>query len=137
MFGHVEVKNTAPVMRQYEEDVKDAEGGRRHREEVDRDQRTDVVVEEGSPRLRRRFSRSRRHQARDLSLGDHDAEFEELAVNSRCAPALVGCSHALDQVTHLATERRSTEPTVPRTPRPESTKGPSVPAHDGLRFHDD
>jgi hypothetical protein len=137
MFGHVEVKNTPPVMRQYEEDVKDAEGGRRHGEEVDRGQRSDVVVEEGSPRLRRRFSRSRRHEARDLSLGDHDAEFEKLAVNSRCAPALVGCSHALDQVTHLATDGRTAEPTVARPPRPESTKGPSVPAHDGLGFHND
>ena len=137
MLGDVEVKKAASVVGQYEEDVEHAKGRGGHGEEVDRGQRPDVVVEKGSPRLRGRFACSRRHQARDLSLGDHDPEFEKLAVNSRCAPALVGCSHALDQVTHLATEGRSTKPSVPRTPRPESAEGPSVPAHNCIGLHDD
>ena len=46
MLGDVEVKKTASVVGQDEEDVEDAEGDGRHGEEVNRCQRPDVVLEE-------------------------------------------------------------------------------------------
>jgi hypothetical protein len=70
MLGDVEVNKTASVVGQDEEEIKHAKSRGGHGEEVDGGQRSDVVVEEVAPRLRRRFSRSRRHQARDLFRRD-------------------------------------------------------------------
>ena len=47
--GDVEVENSAPVVREHEEDEEDLEGRCRDDEEIDGDRVLNVVVEEGPP----------------------------------------------------------------------------------------
>jgi hypothetical protein len=56
MPGHVNMQDPAPVVSEDDEDEEDAAGERRHREEVDRDGRAEVILEEGAPALRERRS---------------------------------------------------------------------------------
>ena len=58
---------------------------RRHREEVNRYETLDVILQERPPRLRRWLASSR-HVFADAGFADVDAEFEEFAVDARRAP---------------------------------------------------
>jgi hypothetical protein len=55
--GDVEVKDASAVVREDDEPVEQMERHGGHDEEVDGDERADVVFEESSPGLRRRFGR--------------------------------------------------------------------------------
>ena len=107
MLGNVEMKNTAPVVGQDEEDVDDAEGGGRHGQEVNRCQRPDVVLEEGSPGLRGWIAWPGRHEAGDAALADVDAELEQLAVDPGRAPAYVGLGHLENERLDLSARTRA------------------------------
>src|ERR1022692_3783253 len=87
VLGDVEVKNAAAVVGQDEEDIQNAKRRRRNREEIDRCQRADMVVEEGAPGLRGRLPWLGRHEAGNASLADVDAELQQFAVNFGRAPA--------------------------------------------------
>jgi len=83
MLGHVAVKDTPPVVRDDEETVENAEGQRRHSEEVHRGNRLAVVAQKSRPsfhwlRTPRRFS----HPTQHGSLGNIEAEHLQLAVNA-------------------------------------------------------
>ena len=51
MFRDVDVHDPPAVMQQYDEDKQDAAGEGRYREEIDRDQRGEVIRQKGAPRL--------------------------------------------------------------------------------------
>ena len=51
LSGHVEVDHATPVVGQHQEHVKDLETDRRYREEVDRDQLFDMILQESAPCL--------------------------------------------------------------------------------------
>ncbi len=59
MLGDVDMSEHPPIMAQDDEGEQDPEGGGRNSEEVDGDDLTNVVVQEGSPRLRWRLAMSR------------------------------------------------------------------------------
>ena len=65
--AHVEVYDLAAVMKQDHEHVEHAKRHRGHHEEVDGDEISDVVLEEGSPGLRGRF-RATRHEPTNSAL---------------------------------------------------------------------
>ena len=52
MPRHVDMQDAAPIVGEDDEDEQDPAGERRHREEVDRDGRAEMVLEEGAPALR-------------------------------------------------------------------------------------
>src|SRR5580700_10451688 len=81
MVSDIKVNHSAPFMRQNNEHKQYAEPGCRHREEVDRDQIANVIVQEGTPRLGRRCA-ALRHQSGNSTFGNVDAEFEQFAMNS-------------------------------------------------------
>jgi hypothetical protein len=136
VFGHIEVQNAPPVMGQYQRHVKDVETNGGNREEVDGDQLCEMVLQESSPSLRRRFT-APDHVFADTRLTDIDAEFEQFAVNTGCAPIGILAGHPADQISGLAGNGRSTRSAVPNLPRPEQPKACSMPNHDRLGLDDD
>src|SRR5450631_623709 len=101
VLGDAEVKNAAAVVGQDEEDIENPKRRSGHREEIDRCQRADVVVEEGAPRLRMWLTRLYRHEAGHASLTDVDAEFEQLSVDPGRAPPHAGFGHLADESSGL------------------------------------
>ena len=99
-FGDVEVKDTPTVVREDEEDIQNAEGCRGHGEEVDGGQGADMVVEESAPGLGGRLAWFGRHESRDASLADVDAELEQFAMDSWSAPQRIGLGHLPDELLH-------------------------------------
>jgi len=85
MFGHVEVEDAAALVGQHDEDEEDVQVSGGNGEEVDRDEVADMVGEERSPGLRRGWA-ALREQPRDGALGQVDAEFQQLTVDSRRTP---------------------------------------------------
>ena len=73
--AHVEVYDLAAVMKQDHEHVEHAKRHRGHHEEVDGDEISDVVLEEGSPGLRGRLPLVYQVLAH-ARLADVDAELE-------------------------------------------------------------
>ena len=78
--------NSTTIMSEHEEYIQDLKCRRRHREEVDRYQVFNVIVQKGPPRLRWRLQMMD-HILCDCRLGDLDAEQLKFAVNARCTPA--------------------------------------------------
>jgi len=134
--GHIEVKNTATIMGQDQKDLKDVETDGGNREEIDRDQSREVVLHEGAPRLRRRFTAAH-HVFADTGLADVDAEFEQLAVNARCTPAWILPAHLADQISGLAGNDGSSESSASNPPSPKQAKALAMPGHDRLGPDDD
>ena len=63
MSCHVEVDNGSSIVNEYDEDEQDFEPNGVHREEVDRSELRNMIIQEGPPRLGGRFPTS------DLVLG--------------------------------------------------------------------
>jgi len=85
VLGHVEVEDAAALVGQHDEDEEDVQVSGGNGEEVDRDEVADMVGEERSPGLRRGWA-ALREQPRDGALGQVDAEFQQLTVDSRRTP---------------------------------------------------
>src|SRR5258705_4894400 len=83
--AHVEVHDLAAVMKQDHEHVEHAKRHRGHNEEVDGDEISDVVLEEGSPGPRGRF-RATRHEPTNRALRNVETELEDLAMDARRSP---------------------------------------------------
>jgi hypothetical protein len=63
------------------------------------------------------------------------AEFEQLAVNARCAPEQVRVSHLANEVARAAIDGR-TPGWSSRAPDPEAPEGRAVPVHNGVGLHE-
>src|ERR1022692_163219 len=136
VLGDVEVKNAAAVVGQNEEDIQNAKRRRGNREEIDRRQRADMVVEEGPPGLRVRRPWLGRHEAGHASLADIDAELQQFAVNSGRAPAHVGIGHLADKPFGLLGDSAVGRAAGARLPSPEQAEAGAVPADHGVSLDD-
>jgi hypothetical protein len=89
--GHIEVKNTATVMGQYQKHVEDMKSNSWYREEIDRDQLLGMILQEW------RFLRAHDVFA-DAAFADVDAKFEQFTVDAGCTliPDSPGTSCGLD-----------------------------------------
>ena len=125
--GHIEVKNTAPVMGQYQKHVKDMEPDGGHGEEVDGDQLLGVILQECAPGLRRRLA-AVHHVFAYAALTDVDAEFEQFAVDARCTPIGILSAHLADQISDLAGNDRSSGLAAPNLPGPKQPETLPMPA---------
>jgi hypothetical protein len=92
-----------------------------------------VVLQEGAPGLRRRLLPPR-HVLGNSGLGDGDAELEQLAVDSRRAPAGVLRGNATDERPQVGLGRGASGRA--RSPAPEEAEAEAVPADDGGGPHD-
>ncbi len=70
------------------------------------------------------------------SLGDLDAELQELAVDPGSAPQRAFAALATDEGTDIVWDRWASASAPPRLPRPVQSEAFSVPADDGFRLHD-
>ena len=103
--------------------------------EVDRHKTVHVILREGPPGLRRRFSLSH-HVFGRRGLRDLDSQFEHLAVDARGAPAWVVTAHHPNQVSPFRRHGRPPPLPVANFPPPEETKTFSMPGDHCFRLHD-
>lgn len=136
MLGDAEVKNAGPVASQDEEDIQNPKRRGGYREEIDRCQRADVVVEEGAPGLGGRLPRLGRHEAGHASLADVDAELGQLSVKPRRAPFHVGFGSLADESSGLLGDAVIGRAAGVRVPSPEKAKPGAVPADHGVWLDD-
>ncbi len=138
MFGHVAVKDTSPVVRNDEETVEDAEGKRRHSEEVHCGNRLTMIAQEGPPSLcRLRTPWRSPHPAQDASLRNIEAKHFQFPMDARRTPGWVLGIHAKDQFVHRFADALSARPSlIPREPRPIRRESGSVPSRNGLRLYE-
>jgi len=139
MPGHVAVEDAPPIMRNDEKAVKNAEGERRHGEEVHRGNRFAMVVQKSYPSLCRlgiagRFS----HPAQHGSFRNIETKHLQLAVDARRAPGGVVGDHVEDQLAQFFSHALSSR-TVPmaRKPSPVEPEPRPMPANDSLRLDED
>src|SRR2546425_13087046 len=104
--AHVEVYDLAAVMKQDHEHVEHAKRHRGHHEEVDGDEISDVVLEEGSPGLRGRVQATR-HERTNRALWNVETELEELAMDARRSPEGIAAGHGADELGDLPVDGRS------------------------------
>jgi len=95
-----QVDNAPPLMRQHEEHIQDLKPNGRHREEVNRDEVLEVILEERAPDLGGWFSAAHQVLAH-AGLADVDAELEQFPVDARRAPAGILAAHVADQGANL------------------------------------
>ena len=105
VLGHVEVDDAPAVVSEHDENKEDVQARGGHREEIEGDQASDMVVEERPPGLRRPGA-PLRHEPGDGTLGHVDAELQELAMDSWGAPEGVRGGHAGDQSLDLGMDGR-------------------------------
>ncbi len=130
-----EVYDPTSLVAKDDEHEQHRERGRRHHEEVDRCQGSDVVVEKRLPCLGRR-PRMGHHVLRHGCLGHRDAQLQQLTVDPRRSPRRVLLGHPPDEVSDLPRYGLPATPLLPRLHGPEEPKGRPVPPDNGLRCHD-
>jgi hypothetical protein len=136
MLGDVEVDDTPAVVSEHDENEEDAEASGGHGKEVDGDQVLDMVGEKRPPGLRG-LGAPFGHEARDGTLGDVDAELQELAMNARGAPERIRGSHLPDEVGDVGVEGRAPSGWAAREPGPVLAKPAALPAQDSVGRDDD
>src|SRR3989441_3096118 len=135
MLGDVEVDDAPAVMGEHDEDEEDTQAGGGCREEIDRDQVSDMVSEERPPGLRG-FGAPLRDEPGDAALGHVDAELEELAVDSGGTPQGIRRGHFSDQGGDLGVDGGAP------AGRPAGERGPvlaeaaPLPPQNGSRGYD-
>lgn len=88
---HVDVEDAPPLVGEHNEDEEHATGEGRHGEEIERDQRARVILQEGAPCLGRRPTPAG-HQSRYRSLGYCETKRGQPAVDAWRSPQRVGDS---------------------------------------------
>src|SRR6516164_6331110 len=136
MSRHREMENPATVVSQDQEYVQYLKANCRHCEEVHRDQRLEVILQEGPPGLRRWLAASR-HILANTGLADVDAELKPFAVDPRRAPKRILAAHLANQFPYFMGDRRSSRLAAAHLPGPDQPKPFAVPGNHRLRFHHD
>jgi len=139
MASHVKVQHATAVIRNDEEAVKNAEGQRRHSEEVHRRNRLAMVVPECHPPLCRfGISGSPPHPTQDSALRDIESKHFQFTMNTWRAPGGILGNHVKDEVAQFPAQAFSSRTgPVPREPFPVKLEASSMPANDSLRLHED
>jgi hypothetical protein len=136
MSGDIEVDDPPAVVREHHEHIENLEAECGNREKIDRHQRIDCVVEEGTPSLRGGLANTD-HVLGDARLTDVDAEFQQFPVKTRRTPERILAAHGADELANVLGNIGSTELAAPDFPLPEESKAFPVPGNDGLRLDDD
>ena len=130
MVSHGDVDDAATVVRQDHQDEQEAARRGGDHEEVRGHELSHVIRQEGAPRLRRR-SPMTDHVFRDAGLTDVNPEFQEFAVDPRCAPERIRCGHRANQRADVRRHGLSTQATT-ALPCPEKAEASAMPGEDRL-----
>jgi hypothetical protein len=132
----IEVQNPAASVLDDEETVQHTERRGRHGEEVEGDDRLAVVVKKGQPFLGRITPATDPPQvARHGSLGEHEAELMQFAMNFRRAPVGVLLRQAPNQNPNFLGDPRPAA-ARPRFPTPIQPETSPMPTDDRFRLDD-
>jgi hypothetical protein len=139
MLGDIAMKNSPPVVRDDKEAVENAEGERRHCEEIHCGDSLAMIAEKSHPAIRRFVtSWSFSHPTQDGSLGDVVAEHLQFAVNPRRTPGGVPGDHAENELAQFfARWPSSRADPMPRKPGPVQFEPLAMPANNRLRLDND
>ena len=135
MFRDVDVQDPTAVMSEDKEDEQDAERGRGHHEEVQRNQVSHVVLQECSPCRGGRFS-SPDHVLLDGGFCHLDSDLCKLTDNARSAPSRVGRGHPADHVADLLRDQGTSRLAASAQSRPILSELASPPLDDGGRLNE-
>src|ERR1039457_5909984 len=135
MRGYVEMHDPPAVVSQYQEHVRHLKANGGHGEEVDRHREFQVVFQEGLPGLRR-WIPTADYVSAHARLADVNAEFEEFAVDARCAPKRVLPAHLPNQLADFLRHRRAAALTAANFPSPKQAKSFAVALDDVFVFDD-
>jgi hypothetical protein len=138
VLGHIEVKDSPPVVRDDREAVQQTERHRRHSEEIHGGNPFAVIAEKGRPPLcRLRIARRFPHPAENGALGDFVPEHLQFTVNARRARGGVLRNHAEDEFAKLSRCRFPANAAAPaRDPFPIHFESCAMPANDGVGLDD-
>jgi len=134
VLGDVEVDDASAMVSEHDEDEEHAQARGGHREEIEGDQASDVVVEERPPSLRRQGA-PLRHEPGDGALGHVDAELQELTMDSRGAPERIRRGHSPDQGFDLGVDGRATASRPGGEPGPVLAEAAPLPPQDSVGRH--
>ena len=136
MRGDVEVDDAPAVMGEHDEDEEDTQAGGGCREEIDRDQVSDMVSEERPPGLSG-FGAPLRDEPGDGALGDIDAELQEFPVDAGSTPQGIRRGHFPDESGDLGIDGRAAAGGPTRELGPVLAEASALPSQDGVGRHDD
>src|SRR6266478_35095 len=123
------------MMSEHDENEQYAEPGGGNREEIEGDEISDMVGEEGPPSLGCRCA-PLRHQPGNGALREVEAELEELGMDAWRTPEGIRRGHAPDQSPDLRVDERATSGRAAREKRPVRAKAPALPPQDGVGSDD-
>src|SRR2546425_154712 len=106
MLGDIKVNHSPSFMRQNNKHKQHTQPGCRYREEVDRHEIADMVVQKGSPSLGG-ASAPFRHESGNGTFGNLDSQLEQFPMDSGCAPAQIGFSHRFYEFASIDMESSS------------------------------
>ena len=134
----IEVEDLPATVLDDEESVEQTERGRRDDKEVHGREDVAMVTEKSLPALALlRVCWSPWHQPGNRCLPDFVAELEQLAMDPRRAPVVLGC-HLADEVSDLGFGWRTTGFIASlRLPSPVEPEALPMPSDDRVRLHDD
>ena len=107
-----------------------------HREEINRNELRDMIVEKCLPTLRWRFPMAD-HVFRHRGFGNLDTQFQEFAANPGCTPNDVLAAHGPNQLTSFLGNFRPSRSAVTNLPGPIPLESPTVPTDDRFGLNDD
>ena len=132
----VKVQHFSALVRQDHKNVEKLEVQGGHREKIDRDHLPQVIVQERFPVLGRGMRRSADHVFGDGSLGQREAQLEQLAVDAGCAPLRIGPTHVPNERNGVRRHGLSASFCTAALPFPEEAKTLPMPADDGIGLHE-
>jgi hypothetical protein len=131
--GHVEMHQPAPPVGQHHDHEQHAKGRGGHRGKIQCDEILGMIVQKRAPRLRRPRPEAK-HVLRHRRLRYGEAELQQFAVDSWCAPERFGAAHPPNQISQLRTNQGPRGPSA-TLPRPVASETQAVPPHYGLGLH--
>jgi len=131
----VEVHDLSPVVAKDYEGEKDAECRRGDGKEVNRDDISNMVVQEGTPRWKWRLARTDSVLVHGR-LGDDVAEKRELGLDTRRSPQRILTRHSSDQLANLGFDPRASGFTL-RLRSAIQLETLPMPSNHGVRLHDE
>ena len=135
---NVEVDDKSSGVAQDDEDIELPVRNLGNHKEIHRGQRTGVVGQEGTPRLRGWLAMMwPPHVLGDARLGDRMPQETQLRLNAWRAPEWILAGHTLDERLDVLGQRRSSDSLRARLPAPPQAEALLMPANDGLRLHHD
>jgi hypothetical protein len=134
-IGDVKVDYSPSVVGENEENVEDPESRRGYREEVDGGGFSEVIPQEGPPRLRG-WPPGTWHILGDRGLCHINAQFQQLSVDTRSTPEGIGKGNVANESSEFGRDMRPPPSPPSALPPPVEPEPHSMPSNDGVRLHD-